>query len=115
VADLSAKHLLNWSRPDYDDGAIRTAPVVSYEANPWGLYDIVGNVAEWTADWYDENYYSKSVKHNPQGPLSGQYRVFRGGSWNDRLEKTRSAVRNWGITTERRANIGFRCAQDVPK
>ena len=98
----------------YDDGAERTAPVGSYEANPWGLHDISGNVAEWTADWYDGSYYSKSPPRNPTGPSSGEYRVFRGGSWDYAPDNLRSANRSWGTPTLRRVVIGFRCAQDIP-
>ncbi len=66
----------------YDDGYARTAPVGSYEANPWGLHDVIGNVAEWTADWYDGTYYANSPDRNPKGASSGQFRVLRGGSWS---------------------------------
>jgi formylglycine-generating enzyme required for sulfatase activity len=81
IADEAAKNLLKGIMSDYNDGAVRTASVGSYEANPWGLHDMSGNVAEWTADWYDENYYGKSPERNPKGPSSGEYRVLRGGSW----------------------------------
>ncbi|UVT18906.1 MAG: formylglycine-generating enzyme family protein [Nitrospira sp.] len=115
LADESARDFLGGIITGYDDGARRTAPVGSYEANPWGLYDITGNVAEWTADWYDANYYSKSPVRNPTGPSNGQYRVLRGGAWSTVLVYLRSAYRLWSTPTHRKSNIGFRCAQDVPK
>ena len=55
------------------------APVGSYQANGYGLYDMVGNVCEWCADWYDEEYYVKSPRRNPKGVDSGDFRVLRGG------------------------------------
>jgi formylglycine-generating enzyme required for sulfatase activity len=115
VADESAKHLLKVIMSGYNDGAIRTAPVGSYEANPWGLHDMSGNVSEWTADWYDGDYYSKSQERNPTGPSGGEYRVLRGGSWVSGPVYVRSANRIWLPATVRNVDIGFRCAQDVPK
>jgi formylglycine-generating enzyme len=115
IADESAKQLLNPIMSGYNDGAVRTAPVGSYEANPWGLHDISGNVREWTGDWYDEHYYSNSPERNPQGPSSGEYRVLRGGSWGIAPAYVRSALRDWNTPTTRNDTLGFRCAQDIPK
>lgn len=114
IADESAKHLLNVIMSGYTDGAVRTAPVGSYEANPWGLHDMSGNVAEWTADWYGDTYYAKSPERNPTGPSSGEKRVVRGGSWTDEPVGVRSAFRNRYLPTQRTDDIGFRCAQDIP-
>lgn len=98
----------------YDDGYVKTAPVGSYEPNPFGLFDLTGNVNEWTADWYDANYYRNSPARNPQGPSSGQMRVLRGGSWNNDPINVRSAVRLRLTPSTRNARYGFRCAQDAP-
>jgi formylglycine-generating enzyme required for sulfatase activity len=67
-----------------DDGYARTAPVGSFTANGFGIYDMLGNVWEWTQDWYARDYYAASPTHNPPGPIyeaSGQMPVGRGGSW----------------------------------
>jgi len=61
--------------------------------NPWGLYDMYGNVNEWVQDWYDEKYYRISPKLDPQGPSSGHYRVVRGGGWLELPWGLRSASR----------------------
>jgi sulfatase modifying factor 1 len=62
-------------------------------ANPWGLFDMYGNVAEWCNDYYDVDYYRKSPAKDPRGPASGEKRVVRGGSWNSRAAECRSAYR----------------------
>ncbi len=97
----------------YDDGYARTAPVGSFEANPWGLHDLTGNVWEWAMDWYDPTYYKNSPEQNPPGPAGGQYKVLRGGSWRNVPALARSAYRGAHAPTDRSAIIGFRCVQDV--
>jgi formylglycine-generating enzyme required for sulfatase activity len=61
----------------------QTQPAMTRKANAWGLYDMRGNVAEWTQDRYDSKYYSKSPMADPKGPDSGDDRVARGGTFHD--------------------------------
>ena len=93
-------------------------PIISvdkYEnaVSPYGLYQTIGNVAEWVSDWYDQGYYKKSPDRNPQGPETGTQKAFRGGGWMDSTTTMRAAMRN-GTDPRTKINwMGFRCAQDV--
>jgi formylglycine-generating enzyme required for sulfatase activity len=72
---------------------------------------MAGNVWEWVADWYNETYDQNVPAQNPKGPDSGQYRVLRGGSWNDGQRLVRAADRNWNYPETRFDDLGFRCAR----
>jgi formylglycine-generating enzyme required for sulfatase activity len=71
-----------------------THPVSRKNPNPWGLYDMHGNVAEWCNDFISEDYRGQHEQNNPCGPDSGEERVLRGGSWADSRESCRSSARN---------------------
>ncbi|HMD81240.1 MAG TPA: formylglycine-generating enzyme family protein, partial [Anaerolineales bacterium] len=82
-------------------------------ASPYGALDMAGNVWEWVADWFDANYYATlgEIARNPQGPISGQDRVVRGGSWYDGDYYVRSALRSRNDPAYSDSGIGLRCSR----
>jgi sulfatase modifying factor 1 len=85
-------------------------PVGLYAPNPYGLYNLGDNVHEWCADWYDAGYYADSPERNPQGPVSGNRRASRGGSWRHHIKVTRTAARSSIPPEFKYADYGFRVA-----
>ncbi len=107
-----------------EDGFIGLAPVKSYPANAWGLYDMEGNVWEWCADYYRPDYYQSSSVDNPKGPIDSYdpqepgavKRVQRGGSFlcNDMYcERYKAGSRGKGEVNSPTSNVGFRCVKDI--
>ncbi len=76
-----------------DNASGRPQPVGRKKPNPWGLYDICGNLWEWCNDYYQVDYYQQSPEGNPQGPETGETKVLRGGAWKFSSESCRSAYR----------------------
>ena len=103
------------------DGWVYVSPVKAYPPNAWGVYDPVGNVWQWTADWYSETTYrdaaeagARGVGRDPHGPAGGTRRVLRGGSWwcgACVCEGNGLFYRGKTAPNAPYDNIGFRCAR----
>jgi len=96
-----------------DNSEGKIYPVGQKKPNGLGIYDMSGNVKEWVLDYYDEKYYEKSPRENPQGSLSGK-RVTRGGSWNASPSYLRASARDWASPSHRYHENGFRLAVSAP-
>ena len=91
----------------------KTQPVKSYPANPWGLYDLHGNVWEWVEDCYHDNYKGAPTDGSPWTRSPCPARVLRGGSWLNLPRYLRSAIGIWNEPGNRNINYGFRVARTV--
>ncbi len=115
------KPVANWWQGTFpkkntaEDGFLSRAPIKSFPPNGYGLYDITGNVWEWTSDWFDENYYKISPKKDPKGAEKGTERSIRGGSFlcaENHCSNYRVAGRSQATPDSGLNNLGFRCVKD---
>ncbi len=105
-------------RANYNRQKNDTTAVGSYPGgkSPFGVYDMAGNVWEWTGDWYAKNYYATlgTNSTNPPGPDSGNTRVYRGGSWFSTQDQLRVSLRSAFYPGSSFDVLGFRCARSTP-
>jgi formylglycine-generating enzyme required for sulfatase activity len=97
-----------WCGEDLDSAPL---PVASRKPNPWGLYDMHGNVCEFVADYFGELSAEEAV--DPKGPSTGEERIIKGGGWSAHLDVCRSACRISNPEWYRFHNIGFRVLLEI--
>jgi formylglycine-generating enzyme required for sulfatase activity len=111
--NFADKHTdLPWSDRSAHDGYPYTAPVGSFPANGYRLYDMAGNVWEWCQDWFDWDYYKNSPAANPRGASSGIDRSIRGGSWSNDANIIRCAFRGFLLPVVPSHPRGFRIVME---
>ncbi|XP_054639890.1 formylglycine-generating enzyme isoform X2 [Dunckerocampus dactyliophorus] len=99
-----------------EDGYIKTSPVMSFPANAFGVFDMVGNAWEWTSDWWTVRH-STEQQSNPTGPPSGTDKVKKGGSYmchKSYCYRYRCAARSQNTPDSSASNLGFRCVSPEP-
>ena len=111
LADTNARQILSNVLERYDDGFAATAPVGTYKANPLGLFDLGGNVAEWVNDLYSLGPQDPSkTQSDPLGPTTGRFHVIRGSGWmHANISELRFTYRDYG--DKPRPDVGFRIAR----
>ena len=111
--DDAGSDFVDLIRPDASDGATFLAPVGAHPdgASPDGVYDLAGNVMEWTSDYYRPESPQSSSTVNPRGPDAGAMRSVRGGSWRQPPFFARTSYREAATPDTRSTEIGLRCAR----
>ena len=121
-ADEQVHCNFNDSESSYNDGFTNNAPIGSFTSgdSPYGVSDMSGNVAEWCSDWWDHEYYETASTDNPTGPLTGERKIIRGGSYinlcginTDEGFDFRTFIREYREPDDQKKQIGFRCVRDI--
>lgn len=101
-----------------EDGYAGTCPVTEFPPNAYGLHNMVGNVWEWTSDWFTIRHNALILHDDPQGPKEGKDKVKKGGSFmchKDYCYRYRCAARSQNTPDSSAHNLGFRCAKSIAK
>jgi formylglycine-generating enzyme len=111
--DSSHYSSLTYHPAYYIGGQPYTSPIGRFAPNDFGLYDMVGNIREWTWDWLSDSEYQRGAVHNPRGPNSGSERVTRGGSWANAAPNCRISSRLGNEPDYLSNTLGFRVVLPV--
>ena len=119
---LDGKHMCNIWQGDFpqkntgEDGYVGTAPAISFSPNGYGLFNVSGNVWEWCSDWFSPDFHVRDHSKNPRGPVSGQAKVIKGGSYmchESYCNRYRMGARSSTTTDTSAGHQGFRCAMNA--
>ena len=118
-ADLAIREQQpEWTTYDWNDGYAQTSPVAQFKPNPFGLYDMFGNVWEWCDDLYGERYYDESPEVDPAGPEESSekpdpHHSLRGGSWSSEPFRNYSGWRDASGEIGQGEDMGFRIVMEI--
>ena len=112
-SDTLARYFQTWTKEEKHNVMVPVQALAEGQS-PYGLHNMAGNVKEWVDDWYDREYYNEQSEYaNPRGPIGGEFKVVRGGSWRDLKGFIYSTFRNSGNPKSRMDDYGFRCAKNA--
>jgi formylglycine-generating enzyme required for sulfatase activity len=116
VADqTAARHYQGWKVLPCADQFVQSAPVGSFKENAFGLYDMLGNVFQWTEDCWTDNYEGAPIDGSVQSAGDCAQHELRGGSWFTQPDFVRTAYRNRFDGNYRSTSIGFRLIREIPQ
>ena len=112
-SDTRARYFKTWTEEEKHKVMMPVHALIEGQS-PYGLHNMAGNVKEWVDDWYDREYYKEQSEYaNPRGPIGGEFKGVRGGSWRDLKGFIYSSFRNNGNPQSRMDDYGFRCAKNA--
>jgi formylglycine-generating enzyme required for sulfatase activity/regulator of sirC expression with transglutaminase-like and TPR domain len=112
-SEIRARYFQAWTEERKHKVMVPVQALIEGQS-PYGLHNMAGNVKEWVDDWYDREYYKEQSEYaNPKGPIGGEFKGVRGGSWRDLTGFIYSSFRNNGNPQSRLDDYGFRCAKNA--